>query len=221
MNFSNDQIKIEYLVLCSYYIIYSPIFARKTIDTQMAAEIPPPVFMFYSKSANAAPGRGAHETIHDAQCAKYGELAQIVGWRKMLSNFYTRDAPGHPLFELDGRQWRSVEHYFQAWKFAIVDPDYFNLFALNSGSQLALGDGLAARKAGRAVKLSAEAIADWDARKAAVMARAHRAKYTQNPDCARVLVLTDGAVLTHKASFRAAIEHEQGLMRLRDELVRG
>ncbi len=60
---------------------------------------------------------------------------------------------------------------------------------------------------------------EWDIRKAEVLARAQEAKFVQNPDCARILKLTDGALLTHRASFRSPVVHESGLMELRKKLL--
>jgi len=42
-------------------------------------------FVFYSKSADVRPGKGAHEHVDDP--AAYRALAAVPNWRKMLSNF--------------------------------------------------------------------------------------------------------------------------------------
>ena len=61
------------------------------------------------------------------------ELGKINGWRKQLSNFYTKtdkDKKIEPLFELDGYKWASVEHYYHANKFKKNNLDYYKAFQL-------------------------------------------------------------------------------------------
>lgn len=184
------------------------------------ADLPyrPPEFMFFSQSKHVRAGTGVDEYIHPNDWNRYEELNNIPNWRKMLSNFFGRDA-NTPLFELDGRKWRTAEHYFHANKF-LSNPEYYEQFALDSGSILSRSDGNEARKAGRSVKMAANEKMTWDAgasRRA--LDRAQDAKFRQNPDLARVLMLTDGAVLKHRMSFRSPIVIEAGLMILRNALI--
>lgn len=178
----------------------------------------PTVLMFFSRSTDSLPGLGIDESIHNCNRSKYEELAKIPHWRRVLSNFYTRDGDAH-LFVLDGLHWRSVEHYFQAAKFVSINPQYYASFALESGSPLSRADGPVAKKAGREIKLTPNEVADWDARKDVALARAREAKFTQNQDCKRILILTDGALLTHRASVRSPICYETALMDLRKKLL--
>lgn len=68
----------------------------------------------------------------------------------MLSNFWVAD------FILNGSTYRTVEHAFQAAKIALVDPSLARAFTLESGSQLAQGDGAAARKERKMALLSSD-----------------------------------------------------------------
>ena len=176
-----------------------------------------PVFLFYSQSADVPAGKGAGETIDPAD-DRYRELNTIPNWRRILSNF-SQTADDTILFELDDICWHSVEHYFHAQKFKKKDPSYYFSFALDSESTLSRGDGATVKRAGRAVKLTAEEIRTWDNISADVLVRAQRAKFTQNSLSGRVLKLTAGATLTHRAGRFSPVVVEHRLMGLRDELI--
>jgi len=176
-----------------------------------------PVFLFYSQSADVPAGKGAGETIDPAD-DRYRELNTIPNWRRILSNF-SQTADDTILFELDDICWHSVEHYFHAQKFKKKDPAYYFSFALDSESTLSRGDGATVKRAGRAVKLTAEEIRTWDNISADVLVRAQRAKFTQNSLSGRVLKLTAGATLTHRAGRFSPVVVEHRLMALRDELI--
>jgi predicted NAD-dependent protein-ADP-ribosyltransferase YbiA (DUF1768 family) len=143
---------------------------------------------FFSNSADLAPGQGVHERIADP--ADYAALAEVRHWRRMLSNFWPAD------FVLGGRTYRTVEHAFQAAKIALVDPALAERFALESGTELASGDGLAARKNRKLVLLDDEQLGRWDGDKDAVMRDAMRAKFSHEPLRA-VLLATRCAELWH------------------------
>jgi hypothetical protein len=100
---------------------------------------------FYSGSADLPPGQGVHERVVDT--ARYVALASVRHWRRMLSNFWPAD------FTLRERTYHTVEHAFQAAKIALVDPALAERFALESGTELAHGDGAAARKHRKLVSL--------------------------------------------------------------------
>ena len=75
-------------------------------------------FVFYSGSKDSKPNKGSNEKIKEGE--KFKELEGFDNWRKVLSNFYVKekvDGVRPPLFELDGKKWASVEHYYHANKF--------------------------------------------------------------------------------------------------------
>jgi len=97
-----------------------------------------------------------------------------------LSNF---SPPG---FELEGVKWRTVEHYYQAQKFA--------------GTPLArkvyeMPNGPAARKCAHGH--DAEIRADWETVKEEVMRRAVAAKFSQNRKLRKDLLATGDEPLWH------------------------
>ncbi len=101
------------------------------------------------------------------------------GW---LSNFSE-----HP-FVLDGLRWPSVEHYYQAQKYAGTE----------AAERIRRADSpLKARKAGQDRSLSPRA--DWDATKEAVMRRAVRAKFEQHRRLRELLLATGDEELVHQS----------------------
>lgn len=168
------------------------------------------VLMFHSRSRDAAPGRGTGESLGPG-AAVFARLTTIPDWRRALSNFATSP------FELDGFRWATVEHCFQANKFVAVAPEHYRQFALDSGSALAKGTGVDARRAGgrHGHPLSAVERLGWEARKFEVMQRALLAKYEQNPEYRNVLLATANATLTHKPARARYAQVEYGLMSVR------
>ena len=74
----------------------------------------------------------------------------MKNWRRVLSNMHIKkDEAGNvvPLFKLDGKNWASVEHYYHANKFKKNNPDFYNVFSMDSKSvickdpKMALGAG--------------------------------------------------------------------------------
>ena len=107
-------------------------------------------FVFYSKSSDKKPGMGAGEKIAEGDVEKYVPLTKMKNWRRVLSNMHVKkDEAGNvgPLFKLDGKNWASVEHYYHANKFKKNNPDFYNVFSMDSKSiickdpKMALGAG--------------------------------------------------------------------------------
>ena len=165
---------------------------------------------FYSASANPSPGRGVHEQVSDP--VRYRALGARPGWRRMLSNFWCAD------FTLGGRTWRTVEHCFQATKIALADETVAFRFALESGSDLARGDGAEARKHRKLAILTPAQISAWDATKHDVMRMAMLAKFTQHRELGVVLLATRDAELWHSAGRGQAPQRVFDLESVRTEI---
>jgi N-glycosidase YbiA len=183
------------------------------------------VFQFYSKSSDKPyPGKGAGEKIQEKDIKNFTALSEIKGWRKMLSNFFVSP------FELDGRQWNSVEHYYQAAKFKKTNPEFYTSFSLDKPSNLSKDPRLAKAAGGKSgktkidgkiVELRAKGIeADLDffgKRKNEEMMRAQFAKFTQNPVLKDMLLKTRDAKLTHHVRGSPAVVFTE-LMKIRKKI---
>lgn len=178
-------------------------------------------FFFYSKSADAPPGKGGDKSIRFREQLNsktdYTELSKIQNWRKALSNFHV--AP----FILDDNEWNSVEHFFHAVKFR--NTSYYNTFTLNSGSPWARDPVLAkqAGKAGRVsvtgkkydkkiggVKIPTNITMRPDFYTSKVDSRLQKlaflAKFTQHENLKRLLLATGDAELWHYTGTRGGGE---------------
>ena len=181
------------------------------------------VFQFYSRSnGKAKPGKGAGEKIQPEKMKEFAELAQIPDWRKRLSNFWMQE------FTLDKRRWGSVEHYYQASKFKKHNPDFYNMFSLNSESELSRDTIMAKGAGGKTGKSRGkqirprQVVIDKDFfvtnRHEVEMKDAMRAKFTQNEDLKHLLKATKNAKLVHYARgsppiiFKNLMEIRQAIM---------
>uniref|UniRef100_A0A6C0I0L8 NADAR domain-containing protein n=1 Tax=viral metagenome TaxID=1070528 RepID=A0A6C0I0L8_9ZZZZ len=179
------------------------------------------IFLFYSKSADKPPGYGAGEKMVESKKQEYIELSKIKDWRKMLSNFWISE------FNLDGHRWASVEHYYQGSKFKENNPDFYLQFSLDSGSELSKDANMAKSAGGKTgkvdgklfrpknVKIDPDFFANGRDNKE--MYDSQYAKFTQNADLKRVLLLTKEAKLMHHSRGSPPIFFEN-LVRIRDLL---
>ena len=193
-------------------------------------------FFFYSKSADAPPGKGGGKDIRFQEQLNtktdYSELRRIQNWRRALSNFHV--AP----FILDGNEWNSVEHFFHAVKFRnnkieSKSYEYYKTFTLNSGSPWAT-DPVLAKQAGKAGRVSKtgiykKKIGNVEIPKDITMRHdfytskvdsrlqklAFLAKFTQHENLKRLLLATGDAELWHYTGTRGGGEG----MILFDELM--
>ena len=181
------------------------------------------VFQFYSKSADKPlPGKGAGEKINASRIKEFADLASMVGWRKVLSNFYM--AP----FKLDNRTWNSVEHYYHANKFKKGHPEFYQLFTVESDSDISKDPAFAKAAGGKTGKYKKmnykrpkDIVIDTDffssGRAQQVMEAGQRAKYTQNDIANRVLLATKNAKLQHHVRGSPPIIFYD-TMKIREEL---
>ena len=156
-------------------------------------------FVFYSKSIDKPPGKGAGEKIAPEDEGKYDVLSKIKDWRKKLSNFWIQP------FDLEGKRWQSAEHYYQASKFK-KSPEFYDLFVLGSGSEISTDPAVAKAAGGKSGKLNGVTIRPksivvddnfFEERSKIEMFKAQYAKFTQNEDLLHLLKLTKSAKLLH------------------------
>jgi len=190
-------------------------------------------FVFYSKSADALPGRGSNEEKNTIET--YSDLRKIKDWRKMLSNFYVSE------FFIDDNYWNSVEHFFHALKFRnnkipSKEYEFYKTFTLTSNSPWCKNPFLAkqAGKAGRVSpitgKIFDKKIGDTkipkdikmrdDFYEAKISSKLQKlaffAKFTQNLDLKNVLLSTKEAELWHYIGRGGGIIHMKELTIARD-----
>ena len=181
------------------------------------------VFQFYSKSSDKPlPGKGAGEKINPSRMKDFADLASMIGWRKVLSNFYM--AP----FKLDNRTWNSVEHYYHANKFKKGHPEFYQLFTVDSDSDISKDPAFAKAAGGKTGKYKKmnykrpkDIVIDEDffssGRNAEAMEAGQRAKYTQNKVPKAVLLATKDAKLQHHVRGSPPIVFYDS-MKIREEL---
>ena len=185
----------------------------------------PTTFMFYSKSSDSKPGKGAGEYLAPED-GKFEELSQIKDWRKKLSNFWI--AP----FNLHGKKWASVEHYYQGSKFKGT-PEFYNQFSLDSGSELSKDPVLAKAAGGKTGLFKGkrirpkEIVIDNDffqtmsgnlRRSEVEMNEAQDGKFLQNAELINLLKSTKNAKLVHYQRGGPLVIFEN-LMTLRSDIT--
>ena len=94
------------------------------------------MLLFYSNSLDHKPGEGPGE--YAAMPIIYKSLCEYPNWRKKLSNCCSEN-----VFDCDNKQWLSLEHYYQASKFKESNLDFYNLFSLDSDSNISKSPYLA------------------------------------------------------------------------------
>ncbi len=204
------------------------IIAKMKEDTKNLGYPEETRFMFYSKSGDSSPGKGAGEHLAPED-GKFEELSKIKDWRKKLSNFWI--AP----FILHGKRWASVEHYYQGSKFKGT-PEFYNQFSLDSGSDLSKDPVLAKAAGGKTGIFQGkrirpkEIVIDSDffqgktgqlyRRSDLEMNRAQNAKFIYNTDLMDLLKLTNPAQLVHYQRGGPSIIF-YNLMKLRSDILSG
>ena len=179
------------------------------------------VFQYYSKSAgNKFPGEGAGEILNKERKKEFLDLSKIPDWRRKLSNFWESN------LKLDGKTWKTVEHYYQGNKYKNNNPDFYQKFTIESSSDISKDPALAKAAGGPTGKYEGKKVREekikidegFFDKKDEVMTIAQEAKYEQNKELADILLKTKDAKLMH---FKRGSEPERQdvLMKIRSELV--
>lgn len=178
-------------------------------------------FVFYHKSAaRPLPGRGSGEIIPKEDVKDFVELSKIKNWRRKLDRMWMQK------FEAEGRDWGSVEHFYQAGKFKKNNPEFYEQFSLDSGSELSK-DPHMAKAAGspsgkyKGIRIRPQGVEAsmnfFGTERVERMRAGHRAKYLENPDLKNVLLKTKLAQLAH-FRHKKPLESYEVLMEVRSDL---
>ena len=183
------------------------------------------IFQFYSNSSGRPlPGKGSGEKIPDNRRSDFIELAGIPNWRRKLSTFATGT------FECDGKEWNSVEHYYQANKFINSNDTngFYDQFSLDSGTELSQNPILAKAAASKKGKYKARQIrpsdvaidmASTNERRKQSREQAMKCKFSQIPEYKELLIATRDAKLVQFVRAHPPIVLRD-LMTVRQELLR-
>ncbi|KAI8882602.1 hypothetical protein K501DRAFT_98651 [Backusella circina FSU 941] len=147
----------------------------------------------------------------DLTSNSYEYLAsQYPHWRRMLSDEYMRNTdlgdiskdnlnPAQlVLLHIDDHAWASIDHYMVASKF-IQSPDVYKQFCLDSGDPKSCLTAAEVKNLGLTLPITEDANLDWENRKSDTLRRGLLAKFAQNQDLQRALVLTGWAKLVSQS----------------------
>ena len=184
------------------------------------------IFKFNSESSNLkAPGKGSGEKIPAKKQFEFAELGEIADWRKKLDDKWS--AP----FTLNGHRWQSVQHYYIGSQYKKGFPDFYLQFSLDSDSEISKDLKMAKMaiesKTGKMknkvvrppqVKPDADFFEiSREPRSISERRIALEAKFEQNPELKRILLLTKKAKLIHNLKGEEP-EIDGMLMNLRKRL---
>ena len=157
-------------------------------------------FMFYINSANSKPGKGSGEKIDAKHALLFKDLELISGWRRQLDDEFASP------FMLEGKQWQTVEHYYQASKFKKGFPDFYESFSLDSGSEISSDVKKARAAGGKTGRFEKQLMRPthikldpdfYGGRDTVERTKAVTSKFQQNEDMKKTLLSTKKAKLLH------------------------
>ena len=158
-----------------------------------------------SKSTQKPPGKEPSEKIPKARVNEFQSLGKVSDWRIRLCN--TSDDS----FVLDNVTWKNVHHYYIASQYK--NQPIFSTLSQNYESALELEKENEKKKK----KKQATPDEDFPQRKRQEMYHALYAKFTQNPELARLLEATKDAQLMYRINLKNKEEFTE-LMWLRESL---
>ncbi len=178
--------------------LYAPTYYNKEV-----------IFQYYEISSDKNPGKGSGEKIKDIEKPNYIGLQKIKNWRRYLANGTSTP------FNLDGKSWDSVDHYFYANMFK-SNPEHYNKFSIDSGSEIS-SDYKKART--YMEKNKKDIDKSFLENPESYMFKAMMEKYKQNEIARDVLLLTKDALLMKYIPKREPIE-ALVQMKVREELAK-
>jgi predicted NAD-dependent protein-ADP-ribosyltransferase YbiA (DUF1768 family) len=182
------------------------------------------VFSIYAKANDKPlPGKGSGEKIPLPKIREeFSQLAQIPGWRKKLDRSWKQE------FNVDGKKWSSVEHYYQANKFKKHNPAFYESFSLDSESELAKDVEMAKAAGSKSGKFKGVSVRiegvkldpDYsDAKYKKELYNSQYAKFAQHEDLKSILMATNNAKLTEYVKGKPPILLDN-LMMIREKFKR-
>lgn len=99
---------------------------------------------------------------------------------------------------LDGKEWHTTEHYFQAQKFVLTAPDYAEKIWRTASP-------MKAAQLGRSRKVPIRA--DWEQVKVPIMKKAVRTKFLTYPELQEILLATGEEEIVEKTN----VDHFWGI----------
>jgi len=171
-------------------------------------------FVYHTNSMDAKIGKGAGEQIQKNRIQEYMVLNTMTNWRRKIDDMWVSP------FVVGGLKWSSVENYVQGSKFKKGFPDYYELFSLNSNSDISKEPKKAREAATQKSKRPTNVKPDVDfdlGRDIIERETAVRAKFKQNPELKQILLATRGACIKHFIRGNPP-ETDTILMKIRDEL---
>ena len=153
-------------------------------------------FLIHANSMRMLPGKLKGDSIANSRLLDYMNLDGARDWRRALDDEY--ESP----FKLDNMRWQTAEHYYQGSKFKKRNPDFYQMFSLDSDSDISkdLKKAIEAgnkRGKGRPKKIVIDPdFYGMDGGRAKEERRlALMAKFNQNEDLRRILLNTGDATL--------------------------
>jgi predicted NAD-dependent protein-ADP-ribosyltransferase YbiA (DUF1768 family) len=182
---------------------------------------------FHGRAADDMPGKSNGDKVKDSYKANayflpletfIKENSERKQWRKMLDDSWTKAK-----FQVQDKEWASVEHYLLAIPFKDKDPQMYEKLSLSSNSDIS-SDLTKAKKAAKEKKSERKGKAmdkiqalDPDLEKQ-YRIEAIRAKFTQNADLTTLLVHTKMSKLMKLVQYGEPPEPDIELMKLRKEI---
>ena len=170
------------------------------------------VFMIHDDSSNIhLPGKYNGEKLDKTNNLKFLNLDN--DWRKKLSNGYNSK------FKLDEKNWNSVDHYLYGSRYKYNNPDFYNLFSLDSDSSISKNINLAKNISKEKEKNNSVVVDNdyFNGRNKKELEKALKCKFTQNKDLLDILLKTKPAKLQKYVKRSPPIPLNE-LMKLRYDL---